>query len=418
MGRVLRGQSLSDALADLKQRTFLPNVTAAAQDLCYNALRGYGLVDAALDRLLQKPLADVSVRGLLLAALAELAARPQSSHTIVHQAVEAAALLGKGRAKSLVNAVLRNFQRRMPELISEIEATEPGRYRHPQWWIDAVRLAYPDRWEAVLLESNRHPPMILRVNRRRLAADAYLEKLGRAGLAARPLGQQAVLLEKPCRVERLPGFAEGEVSVQDLGAQRAALLLDVRDGMRILDACAAPGGKTGHLLELAEGELIAVDAEAARARRISDNLSRLRLQAKVVVADCREPEAFSENKPFDRILLDAPCSASGVVRRHPDIKWRRRRTDAAELGRTQAQLLDALWRVLAPGGKLLYATCSVFPEENGDQVRHFLLRQPEAEMLPLPRFPGWDDDIQGQILPSAVSDGFYYALLKKTALLS
>jgi 16S rRNA (cytosine967-C5)-methyltransferase len=222
-----------------------------------------------------------------------------------------------------------------------------------------------------------------------------------------------VLLEKPCRVERLPGFASGEASVQDAGAQRAALLLDVRDGMRVLDACAAPGGKTGHLLELAQCELLAVDTDRTRARRISENLSRLELSARVMVADCREPEPLSGDRPFDRILLDAPCSASGVVRRHPDIKWLRRRTDVAEFVRTQAQLLDALWRVLAPGGKLLYATCSVFPEENGAQVREFLLRRPEAEMLPLPRFPGWDDDAQGQILPSEVSDGFYYALLRK-----
>jgi 16S rRNA (cytosine967-C5)-methyltransferase len=413
LGRVLSGQSLNDALADLKQRATAPTLAAAAQDLCYNALRGYGLVDVALDKLLQKPLTDVPVRGLLLAALAELAARPQSAHAVVHQAVEGAALLGKNQVKGLVNAVLRNFQRRMPELISEIEATDSGRYRHPQWWIDALRSAYPHQWESVLLESNRHPPMILRVNRRRLTADAYLEKLDRAGMAARSLGQQAVLLEKPCRVERLPGFVAGEVSVQDAGAQRAALLLDVRDGMRVLDACAAPGGKTGHLLELADAELVAADADGARARRISENLSRLQLTARIVVADCREPEAFSQGRLYDRILLDAPCSASGVVRRHPDIRWLRRSTDAAEFSRAQAQLLDALWRVLAPGGKLLYATCSVFPEENGAQVRNFLSRRPEAELLPLPKFPGWDDDSQGQILPGASSDGFYYALLKK-----
>ena len=413
LGQVLSGQSLNEALADLKQRAPVPTLVAAAQDLCYNALRGYGLVDAALDKLIQKPITDVPVRGLLLAAIAELAARPQSAHAVVHQAVEGAALLGKVQVKGLVNAVLRNFLRRMPELVSEIEATESGRYRHPQWWIDALRSAYPKRWESVLLEANRHPPMILRVNRRRLSADAYLEKLDRAGMAARSLGQQAVLLEKPCRVDRLPGFAAGEVSVQDVGAQRAALLLEVREGMRVLDACAAPGGKTGHLLELADAELVAADADGVRARRISENLSRLQLRAKVVVADCREPEAFFEGRLFDRILLDAPCSASGVVRRHPDIKWLRRRTDAAEFGRVQAQLLDSLWRVLAPGGKLLYATCSVFPEENGAQVRDFILRRPEAEPLPLPKFPGWDDDDHGQILPSAVSDGFYYALLKK-----
>jgi 16S rRNA (cytosine967-C5)-methyltransferase len=413
LAQVLDGHSLTEALTGVRRRAAVPALAAAAQDLCYNALREYGFVDTALDRLLQKPLTDVLLRGLLLAALAELAARPQSAHAIVHQSVEAAVLLGQARAKGLVNAVMRSFQRNRPELIGAIEATEPGRYRHPQWWIDALRLAYPREWQAVLLESNRHPPMILRVNRRRVSAHSYLEKLENAGLAARFLGQQAVMLEKPCRVERLPGFAAGEVSVQDAGAQRAALLLDVGEGMRVLDACAAPGGKTGHVLELAQCELVAVDVDAARAARISENLSRLRLPGRVEVADCREPEAFSGTRFFDRILLDAPCSASGVVRRHPDIKWLRRRTDIAEFGRAQAQLLDALWRVLAPGGKLLYATCSVFPEENGRQVREFLERRPEAESLPLPKFPGWDDDAQGQILPSAISDGFYYSLLRK-----
>ena len=407
IGRVIEGESLTAALGDLKHRVPAQALAAAAQDLCYNALRGYGVVDVALDRLLEKPLADSSLRGLLLAALAELTARPQAAHTVVHQAVEAAVLLGHLRAKGLVNAVLRNFQRRMHQLLPEIESTEPGRYRHPQWWIDALRAAYPREWEAALLESNRRPPMVLRVNRRRLAASAYLEKLDRAGISARALGREAVLLEKPCRVERLPGFAAGEVSVQDAGAQRAAPLLDVRDGMRVLDACAAPGGKTGHLLELARCELLAVDADRERARRIAENLSRLGLAAKIVVGDCREPETFSQGGTFDRILLDAPCSASGVVRRHPDIRWLRRKADTSEFARTQAELLEALWRVLAADGKLLYATCSVFPEENAGQVRAFLTRHPEAERLPL---PGLDD---GQILPSAYSDGFFYALLTK-----
>ncbi|HEX4797691.1 MAG TPA: 16S rRNA (cytosine(967)-C(5))-methyltransferase RsmB [Burkholderiales bacterium] len=407
IGRVLDGESLNTALGDLKYRAPSQALVPAAQDLCYNALRGYGLVDMALDRLLERPLADSPLRGLLLAAFAELAARPQAAHAVVHQAVEAAVLLGHSRAKGLVNAVLRSFQRRMHQLLPEIEATEAGRYRHPQWWIDALRVAYPHGWEAALLESNRHPPMVLRVNRRRLPASAYLEKLDGAGIPARALGEEAVLLEKPCRVERLPGFAAGEVSVQDAGAQRAAPLLDVRDGMRVLDACAAPGGKTGHLLELAQCELLAVDSDGVRARRIAENLSRLGLAAKIVVGDCREPESFSGGRTFDRILLDAPCSASGVVRRHPDVRWLRRRADTAEFARAQAELLDALWPVLAADGKLLYATCSVFPEENGGQVRAFLTRHPEAELLPL---PGLDD---GQILPSACSDGFFYALLTK-----
>jgi 16S rRNA (cytosine967-C5)-methyltransferase len=407
VGRVLGGESLNPALGELRRNAVAPALAAAAQDLCYNALRAYGVVDAALDRLLDKPLADVPLHGLLLAAIAELLGRPQSAHAIVHQAVEAAALLDRPRAKSLVNAVLRNFQRSQSALLAEIEAGDPGRYRHPQWWIDALRAAYPGRWEGVLRESNCHPPMVLRVNRRRLAAREYLDKLARAGLPARHLRGQAIMLEKPCGVERLPGFASGEVSVQDAGAQMAATLLDVGDGMQVLDACAAPGGKTGHILELADCHLLAVDSDGVRARRIAENLSRLNLKAEVMVGDCRYPERFRTGAQFDRILLDAPCSASGVTRRHPDIKWLRRPGDIAAFRQKQAELLDALWRVLTPGGKLLYATCSVFPEENGGQMRAFLQRNPEAAALPVPGV------VEGQVLPGPESDGFFYALLQK-----
>ena len=407
IGRVLSGDSLNAALIELKRRADTPTLTAAAQDLCYNALRGFGVIDIALERLLEKPLAAPSLKGLLLAAISELAARPQAAHAVVHQGVEAAVLLGEPRAKGLVNAVLRGFQRRAGTLLPEIEATETGRYRHPQWWIEKVRAAYPDAWETVLLESNRHPPMTLRVNRRRLSTREYLEKLNRAGISARWLGGEAVVLEKPCSVGLLPGFTEGEVSVQDSGAQQAAPFLDVRDGMRVLDACAAPGGKTGHILELASCDLTAVDADTVRTRRVTENLSRLKLSARVVVGDCRKLDSFWDRRPFDRILLDAPCSASGVVRRHPDIKWLRRPDDIGRFARTQSEMLDAMWQVLAPDGKLLYATCSVFTEENGEQVRAFLQRHPEAVLLPL---PGLAD---GQILPSTDNDGFFYGLLKK-----
>lgn len=425
IGRVLAGENLNAALAQARRRGGPPQLNAAAQDLCYNALRGYGVVDVALEKLLDKPLADDPLRGLLLAALAELRERPKSAHAIVHQAVEAAAQLGQPRAKGLVNAVLRNFQRREQALLAEIGATEPGRYRHPQWWIDALRAAYPQAWESILAESNRHPPMTLRVNRRRLSAAAYLEKLNRAGIAARLLGEQAILLAKPCRVELVPGFSNGEVSVQDAGAQCAARFLDVQDGLRVLDACAAPGGKTGHVLELADCELVAVDGDPVRARRIAENLARSKLAAKIIVGDCMEPEKFVEGRPFDRILLDAPCSASGVVRRHPDIKWLRRASDIARFARTQSAMLDALWRVLVPGGKLLYATCSVFPAENAEGVRAFLAGHAEAHALPLPGLEAWAAEAGaalsacgalgpgGQILPSAGSDGFYYALLQK-----
>jgi 16S rRNA (cytosine967-C5)-methyltransferase len=407
LGRVLGGESLNAALFDLKRRTNTPALTAAAQDLCYNALRGFGVFDIALEQLLDKPLSAPALKGLLLAAISELAARPQSAHTVVHQAVEAAVLLGEPRAKGLVNAVLREFQRRAGTLLPEIEATETGHYRHPRWWIERLRTVYPDAWQAILLESNRHPPMTLRVNRRRLSAKEYLEKLDRAGIPAHWLGAEAVMLEKPRSVAFLPGFTEGEVSVQDAGAQQAARLLDIQDGMRVLDACAAPGGKTGHILETADCELTAVDADAVRVRRVTENLSRLKLSARVLVGDSRNPDSFWNKRPFDRILLDAPCSASGVVRRHPDIKWLRRPDDIGRFSLIQSEMLEAMWQVLAPDGKLLYATCSVFPEENGDQVRAFHQRHPEAVLLHL---PGIAD---GQILPSTGSDGFYYGLLKK-----
>jgi 16S rRNA (cytosine967-C5)-methyltransferase len=407
IGRVLRGSSLNSALAELKTRTGTTALAAAAQDLSYSALRAYGVVDTALDRLLDKPLADPTLRGLLLAAVSELIARPQAAHAIVHQAVEAAAELGRPRAKGLVNAVLRNFQRRAATLIPEIESAESGCFRHPQWWIDLLKSAYPEEWPGILLAGNSHPPMTLRVNLRRTSVAAYLEELCRAGIGARAVGEQAIRLEAPRRVDLLPGFASGEVSVQDAGAQFAAPLLDVDSGMRVLDACAAPGGKTGHILEIADCDLVAVDSDRRRADRIAQNLARLGLSARVVVEDCREPERFSGDGGFDRILLDAPCSASGVVRRHPDGKWLRRPEDIPAFAWGQATLLDALWRALRPGGKLLYSTCSVFPAENSDQVNAFLARHPDASVLALPGLPG------GQILPGADSDGFYYALLQK-----
>lgn len=408
VGRVLNGSSLNAVLANVRTRPIPGPLVAAAQDLSYGALRAYGLVDAALDRLLDKPIADATLRGLLLAALSELMQRPEAAHAVVHQAVEAAAHVERARAKGLVNAVLRNYQRRAVALNSEIESTDAGRFRHPQWWIDLVRSAYPADWRAILQAGNEHPPMTLRVNRRRSTVEAYLAKLRDAGIAARHLGGDAVRLEAPRGVESLPGFAGGEASVQDAGAQWAARLLDVAPGMRVLDACAAPGGKTAHILERVDCDLIAADFDRARTDRIAQNLARLGLTARVVVADCREPERFFGAQRFDRILLDAPCSASGVVRRHPDSKWLRRREDVPAFGKTQAVMLDAAWRVLAPGGKLLYATCSVFPAENAEQVAAFLERSPDAAVAP--EVPGRP---MGQIVPNADSDGFFYALLEK-----
>jgi 16S rRNA (cytosine967-C5)-methyltransferase len=401
IAQVRAGRSLSDALAGLQAGSI---ERAAVQDLAYGALRNLGLLDAVLSELLNKPVKP-ALHALLLAALYQLRARPHASHTTVDQAVRAVARL-EPAAKGLANAVLRNYLRQAEALIARC-ASDSAHYSYPQWWIDRVRAAWPQRWESILNAGNLHPPMTLRVNPRRLSADQYLAKLGERGLAGERIGPQAILLERPVPIEALPGFAAGEVSVQDAGAQLAAPLLDLENGMRVLDACAAPGGKAGHILELAQCALTALDSDPARAPRISDNLARLGATARVLCADCLFPAQWWDGAPFDRILLDAPCTASGVVKRHPDIKWLRRESDVAALALTQGRMLDALWQQLAPGGKLLYATCSVFPQENAQTIEAFLARCNEARRLPL---AGLED---GQLLPDAGHDGFFYALLAK-----
>jgi 16S rRNA (cytosine967-C5)-methyltransferase len=372
-----------------------PALRPAVLDLVFSTLRDYGRGDFLLGRLLAKPLKDKPARALLLVALERLERRPEEAHTFVDQAVTAAAKPFKG----LVNAVLRNFLRRRDELLAAADADAVARWRHPHWWLEKLRTAWPDRWQDIAAAGNSHPPMCLRLNRRRPPVDM---------LAGQPLGDTALLLDRPVPVERLPGFREGRVSVQDWGAQQAARLLDARDGMRVLDACAAPGGKTAHLLELADVDLTALEVDPQRARRIGENLDRLGLKANIRVADASRPGDWWDGQSFDRILADVPCSASGVARRHPDIKWLRRAADVAAFGQTQAVILDALWPLLAPGGKMLYCTCSVFSEENGDQMRAFAARHPDARRLPT---GGADPELQ--LLPTASHDGFYYALLEK-----
>ena len=401
IAQVRAGRSLSDALSGLEAGSSL---RAAVQDLAYGTLRSLGLLDALLAELLRKP-AKPALHALLLAALYQLRARPRTSHTTVDQAVRAVSRL-EPAAKGLANAVLRNYLREADALVARCHS-DTAHYSYPQWWIDRVRAAWPQNWESVLNAGNLHPPMTLRVNRRRLTAEQYLAKLGGHGLAGELIGAQAILLERPVPIESLPGFGVGEVSVQDAGAQLAAPFLDVQPGMRVLDACAAPGGKTGHILELADCALTALDSDPARVPRISDNLARLGFSARVVCADCSSPARWSDGGLFERILLDAPCTASGVVKRHPDIKWLRRESDIAQLAATQSRMLDALWQQLAPGGKLLYATCSVFPQENAQTIESFLARSDGARRLPLAELEG------GQLLPDARHDGFFYALLEK-----
>jgi 16S rRNA (cytosine967-C5)-methyltransferase len=318
--------------------------------------------------------------------------------------------LRKTSAKGLVNAILRNFLRRREALLADAAcASEEARYGHPQWWVDKLRRQYPQQWEEILACGNQHPPMALRVNRRLSSVQAYLLELSQAGIAGRVLGQSGILLEQPVGVDRLPGFSAGHVSVQDGGAQLAAGLLDVSDGMRVLDACSAPGGKTAHLLELADLDLTALDHDSKRLQKVEQNLRRLGLKATCLVGDAAMPDKWWDGKPFQRILADVPCSASGVVRRHPDIKWLRRESDIAQFAAQQSSILDALWRCLEQGGKLLYVTCSIFAEENGQQIAAFLQRHADAEWQPLPG--GTERDLQ--LLPDQEHDGFYYALLAK-----
>ena len=377
-------------------------------DLAFGTLRRYGRGDFFLGKLIERPLSDATARGLLLAALYRLEMRPQDAHTTVDQAVTAATMLVRGKYKGLVNGVLRNFLRRREELAAAVEADDVAHWQHPRWWLDKLRLAYPDSWQTIAAAGNAHPPMTLRVNRWRVTTADFSAALAQAGIAHRVVGDSSIRLDRPLPVERLPGFSDGLASVQDLGAQQAAPLLDARSGMRVLDACAAPGGKTAHLLERARLDLVALDADPKRAARVGDNLRRLGLEATVQVADCRDLAAWWDGRPFERILADVPCSATGVARRHPDIKWLRRPEDIAGFAATQAEILDALWQTLAPGGTMLYATCSLFPEENAGQVAAFIARHPDAQ-----RLPTHGDELDWQLMPDAEQDGFYYARLAK-----
>lgn len=396
------GKSLTEVLLALGKEP--PAARAAAQDVAYGVLRRYGWGDFILGRLLKTPLTHPETHALLLAALYRLETRPEAVYTVVDQAVAAAGELAGGVFKGLVNGVLRNFLRQRESLLAAAGADDQAAQQHPLWWLARLRRAYPLDWPRIVAAGNSQPPMTLRVNQRRLALSDYAAHLEAAGHPARQLGHSGLQLQKPVSVDALPGFFDGLISVQDAGAQRAAELLDAPAGAYVLDACAAPGGKTAHLLECSDLDLLALDIDVGRTRRIEENLQRLGLRATVRVADCRAVDQWWDGRSFDAILADVPCSASGVVRRHPDIKWLRREGDIRRFAQMQTAILDALWPLLKPGGKLLYATCSVFQEENGAQIDAFLVRQPDAERLHTE-----------QLLPLEEHDGFYYALLRKAA---
>ncbi len=402
VARVAAGRSFDDAFERSTGR-------GALLDLCYGTLRRYGRVQAIVQALSHKGTAAPQVQALLWCALYALESGRYASYTAVDQAVSACALLEQWPARGYVNGLLRGYLRDRDTVERRIASDPEARFQHPHWWIEALKRAYPEQWPEVLEAGNTHPPMFLRVNRRRAEPLAYLQELAAAGFAARSIGDCALLLDTPVPVDRLPGFAEGMVSVQDAGAQRCAGLLDLRPGQRVLDACAAPGGKSAHLLECADVQLTALDADKARAACIGPGLARLGLVARVRTADCTAVETWWDGHAFDRVLADVPCTGSGVARRHPDIKWLRRADDIPGFARRQAAILDALWRVLAPGGKLLYVTCSVFPDENGAVLDAFCARTPQARRRELP------GGAPAQLLPCTQHDGFFFGLLEKAS---
>lgn len=408
VGAVARGRSLASGYAKVDAPD-APSSRAALLDLVHGTLRAYGRLPAITRALATKGEIDPLVEALLWCSLYALESGRYADYTVVDQAVRACEALGKARAKGFVNALLRRYLRERTTLEGEIAGRDEARYQHPGWWIDALRGAWPGDWDRILAAGNKQPPMTLRVNRRRRTSEEYLAMLRDAGLDATIVGDAAVQLEVPCPVNRLPGFDAGDASVQDAGAQRTAPLLDAQAGMTVLDACAAPGGKCAHLLELADVQMLALDVDDARVARVRQNLERLQLRADVRVADCTQPEEWWDGRAFDRILADVPCSGSGVVRRHPDIKWLRRPGDLDRFAAKQGAILDALWRLLAPGGTLLYVTCSVFPEENEAVVEAFCRRTPEARPLALP------DGQPPGLPPGPERDGFFHARLGRAA---
>ncbi|MEX5540303.1 16S rRNA (cytosine(967)-C(5))-methyltransferase RsmB [Pseudomonas poae] len=392
------------------------------QDLAFGTARWQPRLSALAAKLLQKPFkaADADVEALLLVGLYQLLYTRVPAHAAIGETVGCADKLKKPWAKALLNAVLRRAQRESETLLAELEHDPVVRTAHPRWLQKSLKAFWPEHWEAICAANNAHPPMILRVNRRHHGRDAYLQRLTDAGIAAAACvySVDGIVLEAAADVRSLPGFAEGWISVQDEAAQLAADLLDLAPGQRVLDACCAPGGKTCHILEVEKdlAGVVAVDLEAKRLVRVRENLARLGLSAELIAADGRDTATWWDGKPFQRILLDAPCSATGVIRRHPDIKLTRQADDITALAVLQGQLLDALWPTLEVGGILLYATCSTLPTENTEVIQAFLARTRGARELDLATTAGIKQPHGRQLLAQEGGhDGFYYAKLIKIA---
>ena len=416
------GQSMTAALEDV-DATLRPGV----QSLGFHALRWLGRAEALRQQLAKRP-PPPEADALLCVVLAlcwDQAGAPYNPYTLVDQAVEAAKRSEATRHQaSFINGCLRRFLRERDELVAVTEKNPQAVWNHPQWWIDRVRKDHPHSWQAILQANNSRAALILRINARKTTPAQYIRALAAINIEASPVGGQGLILAAARPVALLPGFAEGHFSVQDAAAQLGAPLLleglvpagEGHARLKILDACAAPGGKTAHLLELADCELTALDIDAQRCERIAQNLHRLGLQARIVVGDAGQPGTWWDGELYDAILLDAPCTASGIVRRHPDVRWLRRPTDIAQLAAIQAQLLDALWPLLKPGGRLVYCTCSVFRAEGDTQIQTFVAHHKDARLMPSPGHLLPQSKAASPVFPDNLlreHDGFYYALLEK-----
>jgi len=413
------GRSLDRALSASLDQCRDPRDRSLLQAMSYGVIRFYPRLERLLDGLLDRPLKprELSLKCLMMSGLYQISSMKVPDHAAVSATVSAADAIGRPRARPLVNAVLRRYLREKAAMDVAVTGSPEGRWAHPAWMVDRVASAWPDAWESVLEENNREPPMWLRVNKSKTGRDEWLRRHAPEGATAGGYAPESILLDTPCNLESIEGFARGEVSVQDAGAQLAAHLLASMPGERVLDTCAAPGGKTAHILELCPTvEVDALDKDQHRLDLMRSGMHRLGLAPRLICADASCPEDWWDGKPYDRVLVDAPCTASGVIRRHPDIKLLRRESDVPRLAALQGAILDGAWRVLRRGGRLVYSTCSIFPDENAGQIDAFLERAPDActAVAGGLALPGRDCGAGRQILTGdAGMDGFYYACLTK-----
>jgi len=390
------------------------------QHICYGSCRHFFSLNALSKMLLEHPLPEDArpVQALMWVGLYQLAYSDISEHAAIHETVEACGQLKQDKYRGLLNAILRRFQREKTELLEGLKSSDVPHYQHPKWLIKLLKKSWPDQWQSICEQANIQAPMCLRVNTNQGSVSEYLQQLEEGEIKATngELSLTSIYLDKPMDVFALPGFAQGSCSVQDEAAQMAAQLLDPQKGEKILDACSAPGGKTCHLLEHANGEieLTAMDADELRLGRVHENLERLGFEAKTLVGEAQHPDQWWDGDAFDRILLDVPCSATGVIRRHPDIKLLRQKQDIDNLAQLQLSILQQAWQMLKPGGSLLYATCSILPLENANNIEAFLGEQADADLQKIELSSGHDTGFGWQLFPNANShDGFFYALLKK-----